>query len=475
MDINVLYEVCNRLLKWDSLPHGITDILVDPDTLTVAFWGEPLKLETGIMKHPINNYDFHMNNSFGRLFGIPVEVERWPNSYKVRSTQPMWFHADKDEILPDFLQEMPGAIRDAVSALSGEPMSHEEPEVTVTVIPSPGYPYTPGKTKEIYSAKRKKIAPAIKPPWGVLTTDRDGEKTWAVDYCLLMPKICSDSRLAIVGQYPQRDMKFMVTHCMGKADGGKLAPELREKLKNCEGMLFPSLAVGLIPSTNFGETVLVTRPDIPLLAMKPYKKRGSYVVATYNTDTWTETTGGFLNELAIHCFEQLHGHTNYAYGGGHLYILGPEIKETGFGDEEVKIITATKGLATALQKKYRTWTRDMSPKKFKDTSDLMTGMRYGYLETKVNGVLSWDCFPLAVCPAAIAEKVHAGLKEMGFSGQLITVETSQELVDSYSGKGRRLHPDEEAYMQYQYAWQVRDAILAYAATKDHAFFSVMEG
>ncbi len=46
-----LYEVANRLLQWSAIRNlGVTDILVDPATQTVALWGPALKLELGALK-----------------------------------------------------------------------------------------------------------------------------------------------------------------------------------------------------------------------------------------------------------------------------------------------------------------------------------------------------------------------------------------------------------------------------------------
>ena len=484
--IDAMYEVCNRLLKWNAIQNlGVSDILVDPSTYTVALWGDALKLELKALKQPVWNQDFRLNTEFAGIFNIPIEVEKWERSYSVRSTKPMWFHdsgrgGEGGAHISQFLDELGNAIKDAIDAIGGD-MSEEE--IQATIIPSPGYPYTKGKTTEVYSAKKKKVAKVSTPPWAILVeaprqADSDEKKVFAVDFCQLLPTVCPANDVGIVGKFErwggEDSIDFVVTHSSPMAAGRKkLIAEAETKMAKCPGMLFPSLAVGHIPATNFGETVIVGRPGVPLSAMKPYKSRGVWSVTTYDTDVWTETGGEIVNEIAIETYRQLTGHEHYTYSD-HLFILGPTIKSEGFGGEDVKPITSTSKLAAILKRKAKKWARNISRKQFDALSQLTTGERYGYLETKSNSILSWDCFPLAVCPAQFAERVHSGLKEIGFKGQLITVEISKEMADVVLGQSKLPSADWD-WIQYQYSWLVRDAIIEYAKTQNAGFFNVQEG
>ena len=490
----ILRAVLDRLVSWSVLTSlGVKDVLYDDATGTVALIGPALKLERNIMiPQFVRNYNYRLNTDFGAHFGIPVEVEKWEGSYRVKDTRPMWFHGEttgdheSGEHIADFLQGLSHALRDAIARIGGEDPGEET--LTVTLITEPGYPYTPGKTTEVYSAKKRKTAKVGEPPWLMQVKDRDGKARWGVDFCKLMPVICPSRGTAIVGTFkPYRDLEFVVTHAGPLAFGGKLRDEeKRARLQRCPGLLFPSLASGIIPATNFGETVLVVRPDVILSTMKPYMQRGAYAVTTYNSDTWTETAGGFLEGIAIEAFEQLHGNANYMYTN-HAYVLGPEIKATGFHDEPAKPITSTAKFANALTKRFKKWTRAMTPAKFKQLSESMTVERYAYCESKVNIVLGWGCVPLAVTPRQFAMDAENNLRAMGFTGDLITVDAPDDIAAVYAAgnmplTGRLADAMKTVsgelateWRQYQYAWMVRDAILEYAKSKGgDAFFPVTE-
>lgn len=500
---DILKSLFQRLLKWDVLRSlGMKDILFDPSSGLIAISVLPLKFELYLKIGFLNNVDYQLNTSLARLFDYPMETEKWPNSWRVKETRPMWFHGEgrpnsdergTGEHINDFLTGIVSAIRDTMVREGAEDVG--DGNLTCTIQPEPGYPWTP-KTTEIYSTKRNKMVKVDRPAWVIQIEDREKQKRWAVDFCKLMPLVCPSGGHSLVGSFEAREMQFFVTHCAPVWQGGKVSavqPEWSDRLKSCPGMLFPSLATGLIPSTNFGETVFVARPDMILSSMKPYKQRGQWSVVTYDTDVWTETTGAFMSDIAIATFNQLHGDGDWMYSS-HLYILGPSVKDTGFADEDVKPIDSTKRLAGAMGRRFKKWNRDLSFRKFVELSSLMSGDRYGYLESKCNVILSWDCLPLAVTPRPLAEQVDKQIRAMGFKGQLLGVDVPEDVlyaitkseappafveyfikqVGKTSESASTLRVSAHDYLIFTYAWLVRDAILEFAQSQQGAVFTVVE-
>lgn len=464
---NPLYELADDLLGWDVLRQlGFKDVVVDPDSQTVALTGPALKLELSIVKPQfIRNVDSQLNTSFAKHFEIPIEVEKWPNSYRVRQTKPMWFHGEtsdnsEGEGLEDFLNNLSDALRD-VLRFRGHEIGDED--IRVQLNPDPGYPYYHGTTEVNYSAKSGREH-RVGPPVYAIEIRHDGKDQVGVDFCKLLPIVCAGGN-ALAGRIGGDE--FVVTHCTSAWKKVKIDDLYAERVAGCPGMLFPSLATGLIPATNFGETVLVVRPDIVLAGMSPYRKKGAYPAVTFNTDIWTDTLGSFMKEGAIQAYRQLHTDTNWYYSN-HLLVLGPEIKETGFGDQDVKPILSTKGLGSAIRKKFRAWKRDLTQGQFDELSERMSGERYGYLETKLHIILGWDCVPLAFAPSGVKSEVESNLIKFGFTGKVIGIDLPEDFEAALlSDKGKK------DMVEYQYAWLVRDEILKYAHDKN-AIFSVQE-
>ncbi len=468
--MNPLYELADKLRKWDVLSNiGVTDVVVEPDSNVIALVGPALKLESRLIKPQfIRNVDYYLNTSLARHFGIEMTVERWPGSHRIRGTRPFWFHSEtteneQGEHVEDFITELAGALRDI---LRDRGVDVGDEDLRVQINPEPGFPFYPGTTTVNYSAKKGKEYAVSMPAYAEKIKNRDDETHWGVNFCKFSPVLCSPGT-AIAARLPGGD-EFLVTHCTSFANGAKLDEERAQKIAACPGMLFPSLATGLVPAANFGETVLVVRPDIALAGMSPYKERNSAVAFTYDTDSWTDKLGEFLTDGAITAFTELHMDKNWYYSQ-HLISMGPMVKEEGFGDQPVKVLTSTRALGASLRKKFRLWKRDLTQKKFAEISDRQSGERYAYLETKLNVILGWDCIPLAFCPRGMAAKAEAGLRKYGFTGKVIPVDVPRD-VEHYFTSGPIAEQD---FSNYKYAWIVRDAILAYA--HDHgAIFSVME-
>ncbi len=465
-----LYEIANKLLTWDVIKsRGIRDVMVDLSTNTVALVGDPLKIELHfIIPHFIYNKDFVLNTSFARHFDIPIEVKRWDRSYTVQYTRPGWFQGrdeDGGEHLEDFLSNLSHAIRDVLIA-GGE--SVEEESIRCTLLALPGYPYTEGVTGKIYSAKQKKEITAARPVYMTTVENDSHEKVTGVNFCKFLPVVCASGKSAIVGRFND-GMDFIVTHATMMAQHVKASGDAAEILKGCPGMLFPSLATGLIPAANFGETILVIRPDVILPSMKPYKERGQYSALTYSTDVWTETAGSFVGSIAAKAWQQLHGDVNWYYTS-HLYTLGPDIKEEGFGGENVRVISSTKLLGTVLRKKFKKWKRDLNEEQVTELGDQPSGERYAYLESKLNIILGWDCVPFAVAPQQWADKISANLGSFGFKGKILAVPLEADMLEAL--EGRKYGPKTD-YLIYKYSWIARDVIINHA--NEHGLvFPVME-
>jgi len=454
-----LYDVADKLLTWGELKSlGIRDIMVDAATQTVALVGDPLKIELNmIIPGFVRNPGQRLNTSFGSHFGIPVEVEYWPRTYSVKNMRPWWFHGDDEsgDALEDFLTNMGYAIRD-VLLHRGEEVGEED--VRVTLLAAPGYPYTDGVTKNVYSAKLKKEFHAALPAYAIEVENSSHEEVLGVDFCKFLPVVCAEGKDAIVGRFSD-GMDFLVTHSSGMAgEKIKATDRVSEVLKGCPGMLFPSLATGLVPATNFGETVLVVRPDVILPGMKPYKARGAFSVVTYNTDVWTETTPSFVGDIAAKAWQQLHGDCNWYYTR-HLYTLGPDIKEEGFGGEEARMIKSTSSLASTMRKKFKKWRRDLNESQVTALGEQMSGERYGYLESKLNIILGWDCIPIAVCPQQWSERISSNLKSYGFKGKILAVPLEADMLDAIGDEKYGAKTD---WMKYRYSWIVRDVVVKYA-------------
>ncbi len=427
-----------NLLRFAPVTNaGVRDVLWDPETETVALVGPALTLERRLFvdggnffRNPHNSVD----TQWAHLNGIQIERTNY-------GTRPQWFQEEMH--ISDFLQALSGAIRDA----AGE---DGKGEISVTFSPEPGYPYTPGRTKKLYSAKKNKWFTPEQPPYLMKTKDRDGKEHWGANFCQLAPLICGGSKY-MAGQLGELPM--LTTHCSPLATGvfGKVREEMMQPLRECKGFLFPSLAVGMIPATNFGETVFVVDPMVPLGGMKPYRGRGSYTAVTYTSDVWTEGGSELVGGLAIHTYEQLHGVPDWIYTS-HFYILGPEIKETGFADEQVTPISGTRKLATTIARRYKKWPENMNLDKFKAMSEQMNIDRYAYLECKVNGIVGWDCIPLVATPKQFADKVAAALGSTGFKGRLLSIEgLPEEMLTALLGTGKG-SLEQHNYLVYQYAW-----------------------
>jgi hypothetical protein len=463
---NTVEAIAQKLRTWDTLKSyfGVVDVYVD-ETFTQWYIAcNALKTERNVLRQENGFSNGHyMNKNFGYHFGIPVTG----NGY---DTKPMWFHSDEGEFLADFESELSSAISDVLKR-EGVEVQHD---VECNIIIDPGYPWR-GKDEVYFSAKKKKWIKMVKPEWLIKTKDRDNKDVWAIDFCQIAQSFCSQGN-AIIGQFMggrgvieyMTGVSYFVTHATNTVEDKSAGRS--SALARCNGMLFPSLAVGPIPACNFGETVLFANASLPLLEMKPYKSgRGVWKTVTYDTDTWTETLGAFTSredgqggDIAIAAAKQLHGGVNWVYSP-HIWLLGPQIKEEGFADQPAKVLDTTSKLYAQLNRMSSKWVPDMP---FEEFDALAAGAiessnraydKYAYLECKANGIVTWDCFKLAATPDFLLKSATKTLRSHGYKGEVVPVPVDN--VTREAIKGGVLKSEQRDYAMYKYAWSVRDAVL----------------
>jgi hypothetical protein len=350
----------------------------------------------------------------------------------------------------------------------------------ITIIPEPGYPWP--APDGYYSAKLGHVVRSERPAWlypeNIVDPSRDVDSP-GVNLCeLFQPPLGGEIGAEVVEYGSQSDDFFIVTHAMGTIEGmtryGSVEgiagwEENAQKVIDCGGLLFPSMAIGPIPSTNFGVGVLIADAGIVLNSLKPRLKRGvSPLSAVYSSDAWTGRTGDFFNETAILAFEQLHGLSDYIYYNEmNIWPLGaPRAwSVSGPGSQAEEIDKATT-LKKKLKERFQIWTRDLSPEETEAVIQA-TGIseaRYGYLEAKVNGVMAMSEFPMAAVPPQQEVGFRRFLDMTGFEGELVVVDLPDELFEV-------MNPDWDpsdtsfdrknairAWANMQYGWHVADAV-----------------
>lgn len=400
----------------------------------IAFQGDALRMTRYALSGSLDNHQSSLDLSLQRALGLPAETRRgasgmWP----VRQTM-----SDGDAHISEVL--------DGVEQLTSELLGGES-LVEVTLMPSQGAPYSSHNSPTpYYSAKTGRVVTTKRPPWLVAVETSEGSAVGA-DFCAFAPRISHCVSGSVVGSFvgdPSR--RFIVSHCSAVFDrvGGSTPAATAKLIRSCGGLLFPSVAVGEVPATNFGELVLVADPSLILPALKPYKKRGAWPVIVYETDVWTETTRHFLGDGAVELLGELTDVSDFMYKS-HFWVLGPPVR-----DAQARPLSSTKQLRTKLKQRARRYRRELDKSQM-DAVRFAAGEgaeKYAYLEAKVNGVTAMDCYPLAVCPKGETRRVRSFLKGIGFAGDLITVERPAEV----EGRDQR----------WDYAWRVRDAVLAYA-------------
>ena len=441
-----LKELADHLLGWSGVQAvGAKDVLVwqvKPKMVGVAFRGPALHLQSHAVQKEIRNYQYSLDLGLQRALGFPAETRGFGRELSP-VVQTM---SDRETFIGDLLEAVEGLSREF---LGGDDVT----DVQATLMPDEGEPWSPDHTPtEWYSAKKKKAFVTKDPPWIGKVQDREGAEQWGADFCYLAGHASCGGKQVVMSI---GGTEVLLTHCTSveswralHVDGKSVVGlEGRAKLiQKCGGLLFPSLACSFIPATNFGTLVLVADPMLALAGLRPYKKRGIWPITIYALDAWTETTSGFMGYGAAQLFDELTGNlfvTNWIYKRW-MWTLGPPFEE-----EKSSRIDSTKALLSRLKTRSRKFSRELDRDGFDKLHE--QDERYPYLEAKANSIVEPGCFPLAVCQERDQKLALKWLHESGFKLKLIVL-TDEPIVP-----GRDVNWD--------YAWRVRDVVLAYAHEK----------
>jgi hypothetical protein len=341
-----------------------------------------------------------------------------------------------------------------------------------TLIAAPGYPW-PTDDGLFFSAKQGRFLASEEPDWllpEIIKKPDRGISGFGVDLCGFWPEPTYESAGLV---YPMGSRYLIATHAMGSFSGitrTRTWDENARVVRECGGLLAPSLAAGMIPATNFGPFVLVADVGIVLSSLKPFRRRGIAPAKVFNTDAWTVVTKELLEDGAMAAFDQLHGHADYlSYHSLQPWTIGtPERISTAV--DFVKRFDSVAQLEKALAKRMSIWKRDLDPEQIERVSERAgtTSDRYAYFEVKVDGVMPISSFPAAVAPRGHESGFASFLEATGFEGDLLTVDLPDEVLavlqDDWGPPdipfARRTAI--QAWAAMSYGWHVADEILAYA-------------
>jgi hypothetical protein len=347
-------------------------------------------------------------------------------------------------------------------------------EVKAWLIMDPGYPWSeePGATESpsYWSAKKRKMIKPERPGWLINVVDpHGGEVAVGVNPCAVFPAREPDRIWPIVGRASGVDV--FVTHAMALLKsatspfGTALGPQHHRKIEGairgvqgCGGLLFPSLAIGPVPASNFGPIALVGHLGLVLDGLKPYRKRGTDAASwVYEHDAWTVTTGNMMSDVAVRLFDELHGHEDFTYGY-HIWTTGVPSELFGGPSRGSTPVSTTKQLVAAIKQRSSSFKRSLTEEQFAYVSKQVEGTvdKYFYCEAKARSVISLDEFPFMIGPDTLGAEMRMFAHGVGYKGQIV------ELPDTV-GAGSENATD---YELFQWSWIVADAIRALGDTME---------
>lgn len=444
-------QLATAMFAWSRTVFGMAaaDVYVwrTGKRLAVAITGDALRLELA-MNRQYRNSSGWFDSSIAIALGIPTK--RTPGGYP----SPRYFEDDDNVAFVSIVEGIEGALRDAVDA------DATNTSVDFTVIPSPGEPYA-GKPTEYFSARRGKLTSKT-PPWIVTVEVRDPDtsrdiKRLGANFCQLapMPKTQRSIYEAIAFD-PQHTM--IVTHTV---DIGQYGTSIAgaKAVKACGGMLFPSLAVGIYPASNFGPLTLIADPAILMAGIKPYRARGAWPVTVYSTDVWTPNTRELVGQASAEMYDQLTGNWNITvYTRPHLWMLGPKVEEDGpMGG---RVISTVSSLRAAIRKRTKEWAHvrtvaDIEQMKAQHGGSEMGEAWYAYLEAKCHTILPMEWYPAAFIPTALKAQAQKWLAAAGFTGKLHALKTSDAIANAY--RTDRQLADDDDLLRLTWAKQIGEA------------------
>lgn len=457
VDLNALAD---RLLAWSktSLTRGtVRDVyawVAEDGTPTLALVGDPRKLETGLggfEEGRLNNRSSYFEARLGQALGVKQRHDG-------RSVTPQFM----DEGLVGPYQLLEGIGRMATDVLGVD-------QVDATMIPDPGRPHTGARTTYYSAATRKSVTVGL-PAWLTTGIGRDDAgrevQAFAADYCKLAARLDKDETGDAWFRLGNRDL--LVTHSMDFARGGVPVTgsgadahidATAAAVGGCNGLLFPSLAVGEVPASNFGPCTLIIDPYIVLRALAPFRKpRTTWPVVVYNTDAWTETTREFVNQYAVELYNELTGRGHWLYSP-HFYVTGPRLGgTTGFSPEAVRALGTLAQLKSVTERRSNAWAGATNPMKFqkvwKKTRESRLH-RYNYLEAKAAAIVGVGAWTGAACADFAVETFGRFLSGVGYRGTLVVVGTSDAQRGAFLDQR---NDNDEA--RYNFAWAMRERVIA---------------
>lgn len=440
---DALKLLVDRLATWRGTEQlGAREVLVWPtgkgQQIAIAFRGDALRFETRLLRGWMRNPRASRDTWLGvldvglcRALGIE-ETQLFP----------------QDEVYAqDFLA--------GVETAAAEFLGIDGDNVYATLMPLEGEPWSPRlpKTEFVSSRSGKALTSKGPPPLVKLDLDQSTAITQGitepvgVDVCAVAPKITDCAAGAVVAAVGE--LELLVTHCFDpRFERLEGAASL---IKRCGGLAMPSLAVGTVPATSFGQVVLVADVALALLGLAPYKRRGKWPIVVYETDSWTATTKQVFLVGAHELYRELTGQDNNWTYKNHFWTLGVPIE-----DDRAKLIPSTSKLLAAVKRRNRPWKRELDAAGVERVKYAAgeSKERYPYLEAKANGIVTMSCFPLALCPAVQKAQAQSFLRAAGWKGKLLTLD-----CPVYPDSGNVVDGRD---VWWDYAWLVRDAVLGYA-------------
>lgn len=435
-----LKELAVRLQRWLGVERaGAKEILVwytgeKYSPVGVAFRGDALKIKRSVLMQPVRNPAYRGTTRYGILdeslaLALGVEQTQYFPSDEAHAFD---FTSGVEQAASKFLEGEEEAVRVTFMPLEGAPWSvHNDPT-----------PYVSGKTGRVTTTSR---------PDFLIEVETDEGKELGANPCLVAP-LAECATGYVMGTI--RTQEFVLTHTFS-LETLRYAERTAELVNGCGGLLYPSLAIGEVPATNFGHVVLVADVGLVLASMRPYKKKkGAWPIVVYETDAWTATTLHTMKDGAVELFVELTGApVNWTYKSD-FWVLGPPLQ-----DHLAKPLSSTKQLAASLRRRARAYERELDAAELTAVREkhFESAEKYAYLEAKSNAIVPMSCFPLAVCPIAERSVAHAFLTNAGFGGELCIVDYHFDKNDEAPIGGRD--------PRWDYAWQVRDVIVDYASSR----------
>lgn len=430
----------------------------------IGFRGDALRLE-GRLRLEGWNRDHHLDVAIQRAAGL--DARPWMQGWRAVGVE-----GGAGQTMTD--GTFAGDVADGMGTIVSAALPYGDDRARIALLPREGAPWNPGdEATPYYSAKARGLLYGEPPPGARVAsvhTTMGEQELWVADFCAVALRLEGSCQTgALVGRVGPDGDPFLVAHSLTLDRQGRGSDaDIAAAIARCGGLLFPSLSVGPVPASNFGECSLVADVGILLAGLKPYRGRVRWPIRAYTSDVWTPTTGTLLGTTAAELFAQVSGAwAPSMVGPAHMLVLGPEVEDgtVGFGGAEARPVESTRALATAVKRRARHWPRGITQARIDAANERgITEAAYPYLEAKCNGVLPLGCMPLAVVPADQADRYERFLRAAGFAGDVLVIQAPAHIV-----RVVREHDVLESALWYEYGWLVREAVEEYAVARGWVF------